>query len=41
MKEKVLGSEDNSVHVVTNRLLSSSEIALNIEVSFHVFPMLR
>ncbi|KAB1204844.1 Prolyl 4-hydroxylase subunit alpha-1 [Morella rubra] len=31
VKEKVLGSEDNSVHVVTNRLLSSSEIALNIE----------
>jgi hypothetical protein len=41
MKENGLSNDDNSGHVVPDRLLTSSEVSLNIEVSFQVLPMLN
>lgn len=40
-KENGLGNDDNSGDVGTDRLRKSSEIPLDIEVSFHVLPMLN
>lgn len=41
MEENGLGNDDNSGHVGTDRLPKISEIPLDIEVSFHVLPMLN
>lgn len=41
MKKTILGNDNSSGHVVTNWKLTSSEIPLNIKVSFYVFLMLK